>query len=716
MQLCNDSKECINRYHGGIGMTKRVDSQQAGTKAGIQPEHASTSGEAEPNGGRQTGGFPVVGIGASAGKDCEAFKKICALLRAQTGHDFSQYKPRTSQRRIERRMAVHMIDTVADYVKFIQQSPAEVEALFHDMLIGLTRFFRDPEAFKVLEAQVIPELFAGKRADAAIRIWVPACYTGEEAYSLAILLAEHQVALGKRFKVQIFATDIDSRAIATARTGIYPASIANDLSPERLARYFVAEPGGGAYRIQENIRGMLVFSGQNVTKDPPFSKLDLISCRNLLIYLDRTLQDKLIELFHYALNPGGYLFLGTSEAVGKHGALFAVRGSNQKIYQRKEDHLDVQRAGLRRSLRFEPAAATAHPPTGPMQPTPRELTEQALLQTVVQAGALVNARGDLRYLCGRPGMYLELAPGESGPGNILKMAREGLGRDLTIALHNAVKSGETVRCQGVRVKTNGDFTSVSLTVRPVVDAPETPLYLVVLEQAQAGVQCAAVGDRTLALDTPRSKVGDATDVDDYIAALEQELRAKDAYFQAATAKLEATNEQLLSMNEDLQSSNEELDTSMEELQSANEELSTINAELEAKVAELSRTSNDMNNMLADTGIATVFVDHQLHVQRFTPAATAIINLIQSDIGRPLSHIVTNLTGYDSLKEDTQAVLDTLVPKEASVQSTEGRWYSMRIQPYRTVDNVIEGAVLNFVDVTELVQERGLLTKEARNEP
>ena len=628
-----------------------------------------------------------------------ALKKIFLLLRAQTGHDFSQYKPSTTQRRIERRMAVHQIETMDGYVKFIQQTREEVEALFRDMLIGVTSFFRDPEAFKVMEEQIIPKLFAGKGADATIRIWVPGCSTGEEAYSLAILLAECRDALKKGFKVQVFATDIDSQAITAARAGSYPASIAGDLTPERLARFFSLEPCGSVFRIHKSIRDMLVFSEQNVIKAPPFSRLDLISCRNLLIYLGGNLQNKLIPLFHYALNPGGFLFLGTSETVGEFHDLFAALDRKLKLYQRKEDLLGAQRAGPGRLLppMTTPDAVfprsdekTAYPRKLPL----RELTEQALLQQIVQTGAMVNARGDILYLHGRTGMYLEPAPGESGPNNILKMAREGLCPDLTIALHKAAQTRNTVLCPGVRVKTNGDFTTVKLIVRPVAvtqsASPEPPLYLVILEPVQAPM----IND-TLSLpdeQTGKPSSEESTSVDDRIATLKQELRAKEEYLQTANEELETSNEELKSSNEEMQSVNEEL-------QSVNEELATVNAELQTKVADLSHANNDMNNLLAGTGIATVFVDHQLRILRFTPGATKIINLIQSDIGRPVSHIASNLPGYGSLKEDTQAVLVTLVPKEADVQTAEGRWYAMHIQPYRTMDNVIEGAVLTFVDVT-----------------
>ena len=638
-----------------------------------------------------------------------ALKKVFVLLRAQTGHDFSQYKPSTISRRIERRMAVHQIETLEDYVKFIQQTPDEVEALFRDMLIGVTNFFRDPEVFAAIEAQVIPALFAGKPADAAVRVWVAGCSSGEEAYSLAILLAERQEALKQSFKVHVFATDIDSRAIAAARAGIYPASIAADLTPERLARFFSREPGDNAYRIHKGIRDMLIFSEQDVLKDAPFSKLDLISCRNLLIYLNADLHKKLVPLFHYALKPNGFLILGTSETVGEADDLFAALERKHKIYRRKEDLLGTQRVGMGRFLPSITAIDVALPRAArntdyPRKLPLRELAEQALLQQVVQAGALVNAGGDILYLHGRTGMYLEPAPGESGFSNILKMAREGLRRDLTTALHRASQTREPVLCPGLRVKTNGDFTTVNLTVRPVAVAPlEPPLYLVVLEQAQAN----------------KSDPSDPSDPSEAsgtrIAALERELRAKDEYLQAANEQLEtsneelkSTNEEMQSVNEELQSTNEELETSKEELQSVNEELATVNAELQTKVADLSQANNDMNNLLAGTGIATVFVDHQLRILRFTPTATKIINLIQGDLGRPVGHTVSNLPGYESLTADVQAVLDTLIPMELDVQSSEGRWYSMRIQPYRTMDNVIKGAVLTFVDVTAVVQTRELL--------
>ena len=649
-----------------------------------------------------------------------ALKKIFVVLRAQTGHDFSQYKPSTVNRRIERRMAVHQIEAMDGYVKYLQQTPAEGEALFRDLLIGVTSFFRDPEAFQVLEEQIIPKLFADKPSGAVIRVWSTGCSSGEEAYSIAILLQEHMEALKQSYTVQVFATDIDNRAIATARAGLYPASITADISPERLARFFVAEPGGG-YRIHKAIRDMLVFSEQDVIKDPPFSKLDLISCRNLLIYMGAELQKKLIPLFHFALKPNGILFLGTSEGVGEFTELFAMLDRKSKLYQRKEDYRGGQRATPGRFL--PPVTAMdAMLPRGvaktasPGKPPLRELTEQALLQQLVPAGALVNGHGDILYLHGRTGMYLEPAPGETGVSNILSMAREGLRRGLTMALHKAAGTRQPVPCPGLRVKTNGHFTLVNLTICPVAAdpavAPDSQLYLVILEEAPVPEQVQQATVHAGAGDP-----GTESDAEARIEALKQELRAKDEYLQATHEELESSNEELKSsneemqsVNEELQSTNEELETSKEELQSVNEELATVNTELQTKVTDLSRANNDMNNLLAGTGIGTVFVDHQLRILRFTPAASAIINLILSDVGRPVSHIVSNLIGYDRLVADVQAVLDTLTPKEVDVQTAEGKWHTMRIQPYRTLDNVIEGAVISFVDITETVQTREALRK------
>jgi len=641
-------------------------------------------------------------------------KKIFVVLRAQTGHDFSQYKPRTIHRRIERRMAVHQIENMGGYVKYLQQTPLEVEALFRDLLIGVTNFFRDPEAFLKLEEQVIPRVFEGKVASSVIRVWTAGCSTGEEAYSIAILLLERMEALKRSHIIQVFATDLDRRAIATARAGLYPASIAADVAPMRLARFFVAEPGGAGYRIHKGIRDMVVFSEQNVIKDPPFSRLDLIICRNLMIYLNAELQKKLIPTFHYALNPGGFLFLGTSETIGEFDTLFAVEDRKTKLYQRRND---LDGSPHRPALRFLPprpavgvgglrAAGTDFPIKLPL----RELTEQALLQQVVAAGALVTNHGDILYLHGRTGLFLEPTPGEAGPSNILKMARDGLRQELTAALRQATLSKDTVCRPGLRVKTNAHFTTVNLTLRPVspgaVAPPEALLYLVILEEAPLA---APAGTAPAGTAPPDAEAG--------LAALRLALRAKEEYLQSAneelqssTEELKSTNEEMQSVNEELQSTNEELETAKEEMQSVNEELATVNTELQTRVTDLSRVNDDMNNLLAGTGIGTVFVDHQLRILRFTPAVSSILNVIPGDLGRPVGHLTSTLVGYTGLVADVRAVLATLMPKEMEVQTLEGKFYTLRILPYRSQTNVIEGAVISFVDVTEMVRTREALHK------
>jgi len=652
-------------------------------------------------------GHPPRPAGGQLPKSENAMRKIFLLLRSQTGHDFSQYKPGTTHRRIERRMAVHQLESVDAYVKYLQQKPEEVDALFRDLLIGVTSFFRDPESFKMLEEQIIPKVFEGTPAGGTIRVWVPGCSTGEEAYSIAILLAEHQESIKQNFKIQVFATDIDSNAIATARAGLYAASIATDITPERLARYFTSESNGSAYRIHKSIRDSLIFSEQNVIKDPPFTKLALISCRNLMIYFGAELQKKLIPLFHYALSPNGFLFLGTSETVGENEDQFDTLDRKWKVYQRKELALGAQRLAIGRHLplraELEPRLSqSAGVPALPAKPSLRELTEQAILQQLGPAAALVNAQGDILYLHGRTGSYLEPAPGEAGISNILKMARQGLRQELTTALHKSVGAREIVAVAGLRVKTNSHFTLVDLTIRPLPGDPAASpanLYLVLL-------QAAPVQEESPALPAGAAVDGPGAEPNPQLDKLKQELQAKEDYLQATIEEIETSNEELKSsneemqsVNEELQSTNEELETSKEELQSVNEELGTVNNELQNKVADLSRANNDMNNLLAGTGIATVFVDSQLRILRFTPSATRVINLIPSDVGRPVGHIVSNLVSYDGLTADVQGVLASLIPKQVDVRAQSGEWYLMRIAPYRTMENVIEGVVINFVDIS-----------------
>ncbi len=650
----------------------------------------------------------------------ESFEKIFHLLRSHTGHDFSQYKRNTIRRRVERRMAVHQIDRLDAYIRYLQLTPAEVDALFRDLLIGVTNFFRDAEIFETFQKQVIPQLFAGKSAGSVIRVWVAGCSTGEEAYSLAILLREQMDELKTNYKVHLFATDIDRESINQARAGIYPSSIIADVSPERLAHFFDQEHADGStYRVRKSIRDMLIFSEHDVTKDPPFSKLDLISCRNLLIYMGSELQKRVLLLLHYALNPGGMLFLGSSESVGEFANLFATLDRKAKIYQRKAGDYAQLRAGFSRMFpRLPETQLGLHQKGGALSETKlplREIAMRTLLAHYSPVGALVNEHGDILYLLGRTGRYLEPAPGEASM-NIFRMAREGLRGDLTIALHRAVSTGVKTRHAGLRVKSDSNSTTVNLVVIPVSEDPDgvmpRGLFLVILEEVTAEVHKVST---EAAVDVVDAALALVPDLDGYIIRLKQELRAKDEYLQAAVEELETTNEELRSaheemqsVNEEMQSTNEELETSKEELQSVNEELATVNSELQAKVADLSRSNNDMKNLLSGTGIGTIFVDHLLRILRFTPTISVLINLIETDVGRPLDQIRSNLTGYDQLAADVKDVLETLVPKELEVQAKTGEWFLLRIRPYRTLEDVIEGAVITFTEISVMKQAQAAL--------
>ncbi|MEW5959932.1 MAG: chemotaxis protein CheB, partial [Chloroflexota bacterium] len=627
-------------------------------------------------------------------KTVDSLQKIFILLRAHTGHDFSHYKQNTIHRRIERRMAVNQIERLDHYVRYLQNTPLEIETLFRELLIGVTNFFRDPEAFDILKEQAIPRLFENKALGGAVRVWVPGCSTGEEAFSMAILLREYLDQQKKDFKVQVFATDIDREAIETARAGVYPISIAADVSPERLQRFFSLDQDENHYRIKKSIREMVVFAEQNVIEDPPFSKLDVISCRNLLIYMGPELQKKVVPLFHYALNQDGFLFLGSSETIGEFVELFTVIDRKWKLYQRK----GVVSPDLRIADFPMPPLLEGTPPRGGEREAEinvRQVLEHILLADYTPASAIVNEKGEVLYIHGRTGKYLEPATGEASL-NILKMAREGLRLELTAALRQVIAHKEAARYEGLRVKGNGQTYIVNMTVTPVLKpGPLQGLLLVVFEDVTPEKAPEA---------PPVSQA--VTDKDQHITDLERELKAKEEHLQTTIEELEtsneelkSTNEELQSTNEELQSTNEELETSKEELQSVNEELVTVNMELQKKVDELIQANNDMHNLMAGTGVGTIFVDHHLYIQRFTPAATEVINLIQTDIGRPLGHIVSNLVGYDALVRDVQAVLKTLIPKEAEVQTGDGLWYLLRILPYRTTENVIEGAVVTFVEIT-----------------
>ena len=633
-----------------------------------------------------------------------ALEKAIILLREHTRHDFSLYKKSTLYRRIERRMGVHQIDKIAHYVRFLQENLQERDLLFKELLIGVTSFFRDPEAWERLKTEIIPALFADRPEGGAIRAWTPGCSTGEEAYSLAILLKEavEQVKPNQRFTFQIFATDLDQDAIGKARQGHYPANIAADVTAERLRRFFTKEGGDKAailadgFRAAREIREMVTFAMQDVLLDPPFTKLDILVCRNLLIYLDPAAQKKILPLFHYSLRPDGVLFLGSAETIGGSADLFASVDRKWRIFRRKEC---AGRVGLDFPATLFPVAARAAPEAKQVKPDPnlQSLADQLLLQRFSPAAVLVNDAGDILYISGRTGKYLEPAVGKAN-WNIFAMAREGLRHEVASALHQASQTKDAVTVNGLTVKTNDHYQQVNLTVQAIDDPSvlrgmffvvfsDAPPTAAPLEEHAQGRAAKAPGRRAPSAATERE-----------LERLGEELRMTREEMQTSQEELKSANEELQSANEELQSTNEELMTSKEEMQSLNEELQTINAELQSKMDDLSRVNNDMANLLNSTEIATVFLDEDLNVRRFTPQATRIIKLIAGDVGRPITDIGSDLV-YHELAEDVQEVLRTLVFVEKQAVTRDGRWYTVRIIPYRTLDNVINGVVITFVDIT-----------------
>jgi two-component system CheB/CheR fusion protein len=622
-------------------------------------------------------------------------EKILLLIRTTTRHDFTGYKQNTIRRRIERRMALHKLTRIADYHRYLQENPEEVQALFRDMLITVTSFFRDPEAFKALSDRVIPEIMAGKETGAAIRVWVPGCASGEEAISLAILLAEARERLGKAVTIQVFATDLDSEAIARARQNKYPESIAADVSPERLKLFFTQKDN--AYQVKQEIREMVVFAVQNLISDPPFSKLDLISCRNVLIYLGAGLQKKVMPLFHFVLNPEGCLFLGSSESVGGFADLFRPLDTKWKIYRRKDLGLG-QRADYppQFALEGQLAAPRLGRRPGQTESPLQEVLGKVILDRYTPPCVLINDNFDILHFQGATDRFLAPPVGEPSY-NLLKMAREGLRHQLAPLLRQAVKEKTAVTCTGLHLPHPEGLQTVDLTVQPLEAAMGPNLFLVVFE------------DRTPAPAAPKKprKPPPAEEADARLQALEQELQASKEANQTTIEELEAANEEMRftseeiqSANEELQSSNEELETSKEELQSTNEELMTVNAELLNKVAELTAINNDIDNLLAGTEVGTIFLDRRLSIKRFTPFVTRLFNLIPKDLDRSLTHITSRIK-YDHLEQDAQEVLATLQTKEVEIETREGGWFTMRIMPYRTRENVIDGVVLTFTDITRL---------------
>jgi two-component system CheB/CheR fusion protein len=631
-----------------------------------------------------------------------ALQKIFIIIRNQTGHDFSFYKRNTVFRRIERRMNGHQIKEFTHYVRYLQENSAEVEQLFRELLIGVTKFFRDPEAYLLLKRHLL-QLLPTKEPGSTIRVWAPGCSTGEEAYSLAMTLLEcFDTEPNRNLTFQLFATDINPEGIDVARAGFYPENIVADVSAERLRRFFTKVDGG--YQIRKNVRDSMVFALHNISKDAPFTRLDLLCCRNLLIYLSSELQKNLLPIFHYALNPGGLLFLGPSENLTGFQDLFSPLDLKWKISRANDAPTQVTRL-----THFPIALAYAQAPaphsSSSMTPSAvprRDNTFAALIQRLMLASyappaVVITSKGDILYVNGRTGKYLEPAPGLSGL-NIFDMAREELHFEISDAVHRAIQQRQTVVSENVKLKTETGIQLLRLTVK-FLEEPEllAGLLLIVFEDTVTPRRV-----RQGKLDAELSRDGQVLSLEKELQYTRHRLQTTIEEMESSVEELKSTNEELQSANEELQSTNEEAMTNKEEMQSLNEELMTLNMQYQHKTEELSQAANDMKNLLDATDIATIFLDNEMVIKRFTPSVKHIISLLPSDVGRPLTHFANNLR-YEQLVADVQQVLDRLVSVETNIQTTGGNWYAVRILPYRTLDNYISGAVITFTDITDLKQ-------------
>ena len=626
----------------------------------------------------------------------EALEEIFTLLRARSGHDFSQYKTNTIFRRVERRMIVRQIEKVEDYITVLKETPEEVDILFKELLIGVTNFFRDSDTWDAVKTAIVDMLGAARPADQPLRAWVAGCSTGEEAYSLAIVCREALDALpaGTNSGIQVFATDIDRDAVDRARSGVYPKTIAGDMSPERLKRFFVESEHG--YQIIRGVRESVVFAPHDVTTDPPFTKLDIVTCRNVLIYLTADAQHKLMPRFHHALRPGGLLLLGSSETVGAQEELFATVDGKARLYRRLES------AAGAKGLTFGPATRSLgetppHATAARGAATVHEQAQQLLLRHYTPSAVFTNPAGDILFVSGRTGKYLEPAAGKAN-WNLFAMARDGLREELGAGFRKALRSKHSVTRRGVRVETGEGVHAVDVTIQPLDEPASLRGMLAVvfadvpLPTARPRPAAAAHG----AANRPTSARMAA--LIEELAHAQRDVRAQRDDMQQSQEELSALNEELQSSNEELQSTNEELTTSKEEMQSMNEELQTLNHELQARVDSLSHLTNDMKNLLDNTEIATVFLDGALKVRLFTAGATRVFSLIAGDVGRPIADFASALD-YPGLVDDAREVLRTLAVHERPAATRSGGWMLVRIMPYRTLDNMVDGVTITFSDIT-----------------
>ncbi len=636
--------------------------------------------------------------------------QICSLLRRRIGHDFSGYKQNTLIRRIQRRIQITQQPSVAAYVNYLQADQEEASLLFKDLLIGVTHFFRDPEAFEALRSHIISPMVEQANADNPVRMWIAGCSSGEEVYSVAMLLSEEMEQQEKRFGVQIFATDIDERSLETARQACYPENITEQITPERLDRFFVKQ--NSSYQVTKQLREMCIFSQHSLINDPPFSRLNLISCRNLLIYFDTELQKKLIPLFHYALNREGYLFLGSSENLTGYSELFRNVSKPNRLFQKKQAMIPprVDFPLVERSLQRQSVPATLRSNAGRQQVS--KTIERLLLQDYAPACVIINNQNEVVYFFGRTGKYLE--PSQGIPSNdLFDLARRGLRLDLRTAIQEVKQSRAVVIRESVSLESEDRVHLIDLIVRPVREMDESGDLLVVIfkdvGKATSYEQAKIRGNE------PRDEAQVIRHLEDELRTTREHLRSTVEELETSNEELKSANEELLSMNEELQSSNEELQTSKEEMQSINEELQTVNSELRNKVEELDAVNSDVQNLFESTRIATIFLSLNLRLKKFTPAVTELFSFIETDTGRPITDMALDLEGTD-LVADIREVLRSLIPVEREVKIAGSKaQYTMRIMPYRTVENMIDGTVITFVEMTRLYQARDEAERAAQRQ-
>lgn len=615
---------------------------------------------------------------------------ILEALRNQTGHDFRNYKQSTVLRRIERRMGLRGTTEIDRYSDLLVEEPSEIKGLDTDLLINVTAFFRDAEAFEELRQKAIVPLVESKQSEDVIRVWVPGCSSGEEAYSVAMLLSEEIATAQKHCNLQVFATDIDEEALQTARAGTYPESIVADVTADRLARFFIKQERN-FYTVTESLRSHLVFAVQNLITDPPFSRMDMISCRNLLIYVDADTQNKLIPLFNYSLNVGGYLFLGKSEGIGAHDVLFKTVSKKARIYRRliPARHLNLDYPTEKKKA-MPNTGVSPHKPPVVSYP---EIIRQTLLTHFAASVVLVDRKGQILQFHGQTGKYLNMPTGDPTL-NLLDVAKKGLSLKIRSALHQAVSQGKTVVMDNVQLIQNESTSSVRVTAVPVLRDETEPLISVLFEDVTRPAVIYPEPDQSGNDDTVVKQL------EDELRATQRDLQSTIEDLQVSNEELRVANQEVIATNEELQSTNEELETSKEELQSVNEELTTVNNELQEKVETLNKANSDMTNFLSSTQIATLFLDGELRIKLFTPAATRVFRLIPSDVGRPISDMSLNLVDYD-LPSDVHGVEQSGSPIEREVLHTDGSFYLIRIMPYRTPEDNPDGLILTFSDVTSL---------------